>query len=279
MKTKNNLTRIIHYIIEDLRNTDFFGVCYQMAFYLLLSFFPLILFLINFVSKIIVHFEQYLFDFLKIYLPKLSYQYVTDLILFLEENIHNNNYFLLFLTFILASMAARAIMIGINQNYNCKEERNLLKVWLYAFIITLFLGIAMILIASIYILLSNSSIYILEFFKLEKLSVLFTRLFPFCFAIVFNILLFTSIYTLAPTKKVKFKDNLPGSIFATFAILIVLKIFIAFINHSKKYTMIYGSLGGLFALLFTIYFICIIVNAGCKLNVYYQNYKTYKNRL
>ncbi|MGL4284580.1 MAG: YihY/virulence factor BrkB family protein [Eubacterium aggregans] len=279
MKKNFNLEAVkdsVLYIIDDLYDTDFLGVCTQMAFYFLLAFFPMVIFLINFVGKIIVHFDQYIFEFLRAYMPQLSYDYVVNLTVMLENNIKENSVLLPILTFIFASMAARAIMVGINQSYGCEERRSLPKVWLLAFAITLLFGIALILIVTSYVLLSDVSTHLLNALGLAVVSAFLTKLISFCLAVLITILALYCIYTLAPTKRSSFKESLPGAILATVGMLMVFRIFVIFVDHSSRYTMLYGSLVSLFTLLVAIYFICVILNIYSKINVYWQDY--FKNR-
>ena len=81
------------------------------------------------------------------------------------------------------------------------------------------------------------------------------------------------IYVLTPAQPLKFKSGLPGALFATLGLNIAFRIFTLFINHSTKYSTLYGSLGGLFALMVAIYFICVILNLGGKINLYWSLYQ------
>ena len=56
-------------------------------------------------------------------------------------------------------------------------------------------------------------------------------------------------YYLMPTEKVKFKMILPGSMFATCAVLIVTWAYSVYIGKIADYDIIYGSLASIAALL------------------------------
>ncbi len=265
---RERLTDALLYIVDDLYATDFWGVCTQMAFYSLMAFFPMVIFLINFVGKIIVQFKEILYLFLKLSLPDLSYQYCVQLVDTLEGSLGESPTFLPILTFILASMAARAIMIGINQNYGTGESRRLPVVWFYAFVITFLFALSLVVAIVAYFILSDMCIALLTAMGLDTITSTFTQVFTSGFLMVILTLLFDLIYTLAPVKPLKLSQGLPGAIFCTLGIGIAFRIFVYFANHSTRYTMLYGNLGGLLALLVSIYLICVILNAGAKINVY-----------
>src|SRR5665647_370224 len=120
-------------LMEDFEKTDFQGICSQMAFYLLMAFFPLLIFLISFVGKFVNQFATYLDQILLAFLPDLSYAYVFDLLASLTSQISDSNYFLILISFFFATLAARAIMTGLNQTYGSAETRSHLKIWILSF--------------------------------------------------------------------------------------------------------------------------------------------------
>lgn len=270
MKNKEKIYAFIHYCIDDMYETDFFGICMQMAFYFLLAFFPMIIFLINFIGQVMASFQGYLFAFLKSFLPDLSYNYVQMVLNQLQNTHFHNQLLLIIITFCFASMAARAIMIGINQNYGNIERRNLFHVWILAFVFTLLFAVSLVLVIVIYVIMNDMTENILIRIGLTRFSVAITQVFTFVFAFVVTILAFDCIYVLAPAKSLTIRQGLPGAIFMTLALNIALRIFVFFVNHSTKYTMLYGNLGGFFALLVGIFFICFIFNFGSKINYYVE---------
>ena len=264
MKNKTSkLTEFIIFMAEDMDRTDFWGICAQMSFYIIMAFFPLIIFLINFVGRFIVQFKDYLFDILKEYLPQLSYDYVRTLIDTLTKNLADNNY-------IFATLAARAIMTGMNQNYGNHESRSHLKIWLLSFLFTILFAISIILIISAYVFSEAISEYILVRLGIDQFNIILMNIFTFIFSLVTSIFLFTCVYVLAPDRHLKFIQGLPGAVFSTLGINIAFRIFLMFMNHSTKYTLLYGNFGGLFALLVGIYFVCVILNLGGKINVFFS---------
>lgn len=259
---------------DDFEKTDFSGICSQMSFYLLMAFFPLLIFLISFVGKFVKQFQTYLFEILKAFLPNLSYDYVTNLLTSLSNQISDANYLLLLITFFFASLAARAIMTGLNQTFGRKETRSHLKIWLLSFLFTILFGLAILLIAIAYIFSADLGKFIFQIFGISLDYYPSWRFLALLVSWTFSTIFFNMVYIMAPAKHLKFLEGLPGAVFATLGLNVAFRIFTWFINNSDKYSTLYGNLGGLFALLVGIYFICVILNLGGKINLYWSIYKS-----
>ncbi|WKY47819.1 YihY/virulence factor BrkB family protein [Eubacteriaceae bacterium ES3] len=265
--------KLVFFLMNDFEKTDFPGTCTQMAFFLLLSFFPLLVFLISFVGRFIETFEDYLFDILRTFLPELSYEYVTNLLETMTQYNDSSKYFLIFLAFFFATFAVRAIMIGLNQTYDQVESRSILKIWTLSFIFTILLAIAILLVLIAYFISVDLGQFILTSLGLSAYQTNLIQIGAVIFSWIVAILLLNFIFTKAPSQSLHFKSGLPGSIFAFLGLNIAFRIFTFFINNSSRYSSLYGNLGGLFALLVALYFISIVINLGGKVNLYWSFYQ------
>ncbi|MBC3798108.1 YihY/virulence factor BrkB family protein [Acetobacterium tundrae] len=268
------IIKLVFFFKKDFENTDFAGICSQMSFYLLMAFFPLLLFLISFVGKIIKPFESYLYEILKFFLPSLSYTYVTDLLNSMTSQFSNSDYSLIVISFFFSSLAARAIMNGLNQTYGQKETRSLSRIWSLSFLFTILFTLAIILIVIAYIFSADIGAIIFENIGAIAFYSPLIRLFAVVFSWLASALIFNMIYMAAPAQPLKFLEGLPGALFATAGLNIAFRVFTWFVNNSTKYSALYGNLGGLFALLVGLYFICVILNLGGKINLYWSLYKS-----
>lgn len=267
------IVKLLFFLMEDFEKTDFSGICTQMSFYLLLAFFPLLLFLISFIGNFIKPFESYLYEILKTFLPNLSYEYVTSLLDSMISQVSGSHYSLILIAFFFSSLAARAIMVGINQTYGREETRTLRLIWLYSFLFTILFTLAILLIAFAYIFSADVGAVILQKIGLYTYYYPVLNFVAITFSWIISTFIFNMIYVMAPAQPLKFRSGLPGALFATLGINIAFRIFTIFINHSTKYSTLYGSLGGLFALMVAIYFICVILNLGGKINLYWSLYQ------
>ncbi|MBU4541842.1 MAG: YihY/virulence factor BrkB family protein [Firmicutes bacterium] len=269
----SKIVKLLFFLREDFETTDFSGICTQMSFYLLLAFFPLLLFLISFIGNFIKPFESYLYEILKTFLPNLSYDYVTGLLNSIISQVSGSQYSLIVIAFFFSSLAARAIMIGINQTYGRIETRTLKTIWLYSFLFTILFALAILLIALAYLFSADVGAVIFTQIGLYTYYYPILSFFAIIFSWIISTLIFNMIYVMAPAQPLKFKNGLPGALFATLGLNIAFRVFTLFVNHSTKYSTLYGSLGGLFALMVAIYFICVILNLGGKINLYWSLYQ------
>ncbi|HEY5537206.1 MAG TPA: YihY/virulence factor BrkB family protein [Acetobacterium sp.] len=260
-------------LMEDFEKTDFQGICSQMAFYLLMAFFPLLIFLISFVGKFVNEFATYLDQILLAFLPDLSYAYVSDLLASLTSQISDSNYFLILISFFFATLAVRAIMTGLNQTYGSAETRSHLKIWILSFLFTLLFALAIVLIAVAYVFSLDIGKFIFQIFGISSDNYPSWQLFALAVSWLLSTLFFNLVYIMAPAKPLKFSEGLPGAIFTTLGLNVAFRIFTWIINNSGTYSTLYGNLGGLFALLVGLYFICVILNLGGKINLYWSIYK------
>lgn len=86
-------------------------------------------------------------------------------------------------------------------------------------------------------------------------------------SIVVLILFFALIYKALPDKKLSFRRQIPGAIFATAGWLIFSYLFNIYINNFSNYSYIYGSLTAIILFMLWMYFCMIILLAGAELNI------------
>ncbi len=86
---------------------------------------------------------------------------------------------------------------------------------------------------------------------------------------VILIVVFTTIYTFVPNKKLKFLEQIPGAIFASVAWMLFSWGFSVYVEHSEGITA-YGTLSIIISLLLWLYVGIYIVMIGAYINRYYK---------
>jgi len=71
---------------------------------------------------------------------------------------------------------------------------------------------------------------------------------------------------LTPNRRLSLREVLPGSIFAATSWILVSSLFSLYINNFADFSKMYGSIGGIIALLVWLYWISIIILLGGELN-------------
>lgn len=73
-------------------------------------------------------------------------------------------------------------------------------------------------------------------------------------------------YYILPTKRVKFRQVLPGSLFASVGLLLVTLLYAEYTSNVANYDLLYGTLSSLVAVLFWLYFLAWVLCLGIFVN-------------
>lgn len=249
----------------------------QLTYYLVLSIFPFLIFLLNIVKFTPLASQDVLNQLVSV-LPGDTQTMLIDIV---NSIIGASNNALLSISAITglwtASAGIAAVLKALNEAYDYKEERNFLQVRLTAVLFTLGL---MILIILVFGFLIFGEIIARNLFSLISGGDLFKTIWPILrivIALVFMILGFGLLYKFGPSfpeeSNVTFKDTLPGSIFVSIGWAIASVLFAFYVNNFGKYSVTYGSLGGIIIFLIWLYISSIIIVLGGEVNATIDYFK------
>ncbi len=95
-------------------------------------------------------------------------------------------------------------------------------------------------------------------------------------AIVLYFLMISYNYYVLPTRKMKFREIIPGSIFASIGLLIVTYIYSKYAFSIANYNLLYGSFATVVALMFWFYFLAWVLFLGVLFNKVWADTKDQK---
>ena len=95
---------------------------------------------------------------------------------------------------------------------------------------------------------------------------------PIAFVLIFWIL--KIIYTVSPDKKIPSKFMNKGALFTTVCWLVTTYIYSYYVSHLANYTLFYGSISGIIAMMIWIYILSYIFVMGIAINA--DEYNAYK---
>lgn len=81
-----------------------------------------------------------------------------------------------------------------------------------------------------------------------------------------TVLVTALLYCVAPNRPLKFRAVLPGAFVATFMWLLVTSGFAWYVRNIANYSVLYGSIGAVIALLVWMYLGAVISLIGCEYN-------------
>ena len=265
LKLRNKLNLLIH-LIAKVEKDDVFALSSQLAYYLVLSFFPFMLFLMTLVGFSDLSSVEIL-EGLSVILPKKILELTQSTVKEVSDNQYTG---LLGISIVLmiwtASSAFKAIIKGVNKAYNLKENRSFIKLSIISMLGIL--ALALIIILALIMLVFGNVIgeYIKSADKFYEIIFILWNIFRYVFIFIIMIVIFATIYRLAPAKKLTWKEVIPGSIFSTLGWILVSFIFSFYIDNFNNYSRFYGSLGAVFILMTWLFLISMIIILGVEIN-------------
>jgi len=238
----------------------------SLSFSFFTALFPSIIFLFTLIPYIpIPDFKDFLFNLMQTVLPKAAFEGAKDTIIDIIKNPHGGLLSFGFISALLFSTNGFSSMIqSFNETFHTIETRSFLQQRLVALAMVIIstilisLAIALIIVAEVVATQYIHTNYV-SFFLIHLSKFIILILLCFCF-ISFN-------YYLGPKQKQGLKFFSPGSILATFLILVATLVFAYYVNNFGSYNRLYGSIGALLIVMLWIYIVSLILLIGFDLNV------------
>ena len=265
IRKKSFLDGIIYFIVK-VNNDDIFALGAQLAYYLMLSFFPFLIFLMTVVG--FSHLDSAdILDGLRTILPNNVFSLVDVTVV---EIVETQNAGLLGASIVLtiwsASSGFRAVIKGLNKAYNIKDSRSFIKRSFVAIIFTLALVMLIMLTLAMMVFGEVIGKYILAIFPFKSVIAYIWNISRYLIVVFMMILIFACIYRYTPAKKVSWREVYPGAIVSTLGWIIVSLGFSYYINNIANYSRLYGSVGAVFVLMTWLYITSMILILGAEFN-------------
>ncbi len=250
----------------------------QSVFFIFLSFFPLLNILFS-LMPLFSFTEQQLEDMLVRVFPKDLSGYIRDVI---SEIYSNGTPTVTFISIVVALWAAAkgvmAIRNGLNEIYHSRETRNYLVIRGISAIYTLVFILVLVVLTMAN--LFGRQIYYSFLEKHEEIRDLSGLLVHLrgvgSFLLIF--LMLWGMYTLMPNRKLQFRYQAPGALFASGAWSLVSWGFSYYIEFAMSQSYMYGSLTAIVTVLIWMYVIINIIFFGAMLNEFLYLY-VYRERV
>mgnify|MGYP000168179273 CR=1 FL=1 len=263
---KRGFFKFIIYFIVKIRDDDIFALAAQLAYYLILSFFPFLIFLLTLIGFSNLDSMEVL-GALRAMLPTSAFELIYSVII---EVIEKQNTGLLGASLLLviwsASSAFRAVIKGINKAYGLNENRSFIKRAFIAIICTF--ALAFVILLTLVMLVFGGLIGNLLASYLPFPTVVYRvwNFLRYVLVVFMMILIFASIYRYTPSKMLRWREVIPGAIACTIGWLVVSLGFSFYINNFSNYSKIYGGLGAVIILITWLYLTSIILIIGGEIN-------------
>ena len=259
---------------------DCMGMAAQIAFYMLLSIFPFLVFLLSLISFLpIPDLDRHVMGVLSESLPVESFQLVADTV---QSLLTTRREELLGVGLLVAlwsgSMGIGAIITTINRAYNIRPRRSLVEQKLLAIVLTIALSGIMLLSTVIVLVGPHATHVIFRFLGLAGDS--YNAWTQLRLAVVFGLNLFTLalLYYFGPEARQAFRWILPGAVTSTVLWLGASSLFRLFVRNFGSYNATYGSLAAFVILMVWLWMSGLIFLLGAEINALMKRMDLHEER-
>ena len=231
----------------------------QLTYYLILAFFPFLIFLLTLLSYTPIAGEEALNDLSRI-LPADAYKVVIEV---LRQTLGSSRQTLLSLGALFTIWASSN---GINKAYNERETRPFWKVRGMAIIFTI--GLAIVIILAFVLLVWGKLLgqTLITYLGYNEFFMKSWQLYRFLLPVGVMLVVFMFFYRFAPNKKIRFRETIPGAVFSSLGWVVTSWAFSFYVNQLANFTRTYGSIGGIIVLLLWLYLSSMVILIGGEIN-------------
>ncbi|WP_313893658.1 YihY/virulence factor BrkB family protein [Psychrobacillus sp.] len=260
-------------LLGHIQKADISGLGAQLAFFFLLSLFPLLIFLVTLLPYLNLD-EAQVFRFLENYAPRDVYMLIEGTI---SDVLVSRNGGLLSLGIIgtiwSASNGMNAIVKSLNRSYNLDETRPFLLVRGLSVVFTLLMIVLLLVALVLPVFGQQIGSILFSYFGFEEGFLKLWNKIRWTISPLVMFLILVALYWFIPNTKLFLKSVLPGAVFATAGWIVVSLGFSYYVSNFGNYSSTYGSIGGIIVLMLWLYLSGIILLVGGQINAVMQERK------
>lgn len=268
-KSKSFLRKAIIFIvmfIKKIGDDDIFALGAQLAYYMVLSFIPFLMFLMTLVGLSHLNSDSVL-HLLSNVMPTEAFNLIQNTVI---EIVDVQQTGLLWISIGLAiwvsSSGFKAVIKGLNKAYGVKETRSYVKLKTFSIIYTILL--ALVIIATLFLFVFGDVIGDFLIRTLEHPEFIYSlwNILRYIVVILIMILFFMFLYNATPCVRLGWLEVIPGAAATTIGWIVVSYIFAYYVNNFSNYSRLYGSLGAVFMFMTWLFITSMILILGGEIN-------------
>ncbi|MDI2587110.1 YihY/virulence factor BrkB family protein [Psychrobacillus sp. NEAU-3TGS] len=261
------------HLIVHIQKTDITGLAAQLAYFFLLSLFPLLIFIVTLLPYLNLD-EAQVFRFLENYAPQDVYLLIEDTV---SDILLTRNGGLLSIGIIgtiwSASNGMNAIVKSLNRSYNLDETRPFFIVRGLSVVFTLIMIVLFAVMLVLPVFGQQIGTILFSYFGFEDGFVKLWNSLRWAITPIIMLIVLTALYWIVPNQKLFLRSVFPGAIFATVGWIIVSLGFSYYVSNFGNYSSTYGSIGGIIVLMLWLYISGIMLLVGGQINAVTQERK------
>ncbi|WP_138751287.1 YihY/virulence factor BrkB family protein [Paenibacillus sinopodophylli] len=266
MTNLSHTFQFIKCLYTRFREDDVPAIGAQLTYYLILAFFPFLIFTVSLLGFIELSGDSVIAELIRV-LPSEASHTISSII---GEVVDNSSGTLLSFGMIAtiwsASNGINAIVKGLNKAYDVEEQRPFWKVRGISVLATISLVIVIGLVMIMLVFGQAIGQYLFEWLSYPDGFHWIWNVLKYMIPIAAMACAFTLLYWIMPSRRMSWREVMPGALFATFGWIITSIGFQFYMNNFGNYTKTYGSLGGMIILLIWLYISSILIMLGGEIN-------------
>lgn len=261
--------------IKKIGDDDIFALGAQLAYYMVLSFIPFLMFLMTLVGFSHLNSDAVL-NLLSNVMPTEAFNLIQSTVI---EIVDREQTGLLWISIALAiwvsSSGFKAVIKGLNKAYGVKETRSYIKLKLISMVYTILL--ALIVIATLFLFVFGDVIgdFFMKVLEHPEFIYYIWNMLRYVVVILIMILFFMFLYNATPCVRLGWLEVIPGAVITTLGWISISYIFAYYVNNFSNYSRLYGSLGAVFMFMTWMFITSMILILGGEINAVLAE----KNRL
>ena len=277
-KSKGFLRKTVIFLvmfIKKIGDDDIFALGAQLAYYMVLSFIPFLMFLMTLVGFSHLNSDAVL-NLLSNVMPTEAFNLIQSTVI---EIVDREQTGLLWIRIALAiwvsSSGFKAVIKGLNKAYGVKETRSYIKLKLISMIYTILL--ALIVIATLFLFVFGDVIgdFFMKVLEHPEFIYYIWNILRYVVVILIMILFFMFLYNATPCVRLGWLEVIPGAVITTLGWISISYIVAYYVNNFSNYSRLYGSLGAVFMFMTWMFITSMILILGGEINAVLAE----KNRL
>lgn len=264
--------KLIELLIKKIRDDHVSAYSAEAAFFIIISFFPFIMFLLSIVPLFNLQESTILRIFSQVF-PKAFNSFIVGIVTEIYDIANTRT--VISLTALSALWSAGkgflSIMKGLNSVYEIEETRNYIFLRIISTIYTLIFAIMLIISITIFVFGNKLYIWITQRLDvLHDLALIIISLRTMV-GLITLIIFFLIVYIFVPNRKTRISMELPGALVCAGGWMGFSYAFSYYIDHYSNYSSMYGSLTTIVLFMLWMYFCMYILFIGAEINILLQN--------
>jgi len=253
-------------LMTRIKKVDVTGLGSQLAFFFLLSLFPLLIFLFTLLPYLNLD-QSEIFLFINDFAPESVAMLIEKTV---GEILNSRNGGLLSVGIIAtiwsASKGMNALTKALNRSYFTEESRSFIVSRGMSIVFTILLIAVLVVALVLPVFGQQIGVFAFSYLGLEESFLVLWNGLRFAIPPFLIFTVFTILYWLVPDVKIRITSAIPGAIFATLGWIITSLAFSYYVGSYGNYSSTYGSIGAIIVLMMWLYFSAIILMLGGQLN-------------